>query len=233
MTKKILILIVFVSIVFSQGRYERVDNWTRFDTKTGETEYLRDGKWYTNTELIKKNEKEEKKLLEEEKQKEKQKEKLQLKQIMPIPRSEISKVKIDITTAYEGMVLLKNSNSEGRIDFTYEGETDFTNYILFSGHSRENNPAYIQILNLSKYKIEEIDLQIDLIASWGTMLESELITIKIHKDDQGIPSEKTNLSYYIIPNSLYRKNSEQKLEYSIKALRGYDSENPPKLSWWE
>ena len=52
--KKILLLTIFLSMIFSQdGRYERINNYTRFDTRTGETEYLRDGRWYSSSELEK------------------------------------------------------------------------------------------------------------------------------------------------------------------------------------
>jgi len=45
--RKILLLTILLSIAFSQdGRYERINNYTRFDTRTGETEYLRDGTCY-------------------------------------------------------------------------------------------------------------------------------------------------------------------------------------------
>ena len=64
--KKIILFTIFLSIVFAQdGRYERINNFTRFDTRTGETEYLSDGKWITSSELEKrriKNEEKTKKL---------------------------------------------------------------------------------------------------------------------------------------------------------------------------
>ena len=50
--KKIILFTIFLSIVFTQdGRYKRVNHYTRFDTRTGETEYLSEGKWYTRAEL--------------------------------------------------------------------------------------------------------------------------------------------------------------------------------------
>ena len=200
--KKFLILLLFFGAVFSQdGRYERITDLKRFDTKTGEVEYFQDNKWRSLSEVNK---------IQEERSEHRQK--LQLKELMSFPDSEKDKVGFVEVIKYEAFRPNYNMNNSHQPKAIAIDKT-----ITFT------------IENNSSWKIEEIDVEIYVFNDHKKIdLESmHTHTISIHNNVYGLPGSKEE-------NSITLPALENgKWQYRVAKVRGFDPENPPKLSWWE
>lgn len=195
-------------MIFSQdGRYERINNYTRFDTRTGETEYLSDGKWYTSSELEKKRIKNEKiRIKNEEKAN-----KLQAKELQSFGwRLE----NVDGTMRLK----CKNSGLKGRL----------TTHVPNISVNLKNN---------SSWTIDEFDVKITAYSdSLKTKAEADqVLTFYLHSNSEGVPGEEKLYIFPEYLPDIQRTICENEYSWTwyYYNVRGFDPKDPPTLNWWE
>ena len=208
--KKIIMLSILLSVLFSQdGRYERINNYTRFDTRTGETEYLSDGKWYTSSELEKKLKKNEKiRIKNEEKAN-----KLQAKEL-------------------QSFSTWRKSNVDGTMRLNCE-QSPIARQL--SGLSVPK--ISVNLKNNSSWTIDEFDVKITAYSdSLKTKAEADqVLTFYLHSNSDGVPGEEKSYTYSEYLPDIQRTICENDYSWTwyYYNVRGFDPKDPPTLNWWE
>ena len=210
--KKIILFTIFLSIIFTQdGRYERINHYTRFDTRTGETEYLSDGKWYTRQELSERASK------------------LQSKQLNIFPKFQQSKIDFSLNLYKDDSTMPEDIYEKRRKKREKEAKERGAIYLDFRDPYASD--VELETTNNSEWKIEEIDIIIEIFSDKEkTQLNRvEDITFRTHNDNDLKPGDWHR--HRIDDGELMYWN--EYYSWKVVEIRGYNYKNPPKLNWWE